>query len=277
MPRVPPPIRRGRRSPATFRGAPASYFPMPLAHAFQIPARHRFRRHEHEGVHLCAVLRGSFAERDGRGWTRMDAGAVRISRAARHDIDFGPEGAWCLVVQPDDVELPRLPKPRFLDRDSFLSTLVDRLGAALRDEAATALRVDTLATELIAQVLRRIDGRVSSAPAWLGRVAEMLNDAPAPLPVSAIAGEVGVHRVHLARVFRDHFGLSVSEYAHRLRLDRARQMLMRGREPLAEVAAIAGFSDQSHMTRAVRAAFGTTPGGMRGALHPFKTGSGRRR
>jgi transcriptional regulator GlxA family with amidase domain len=207
----------------------------------------------------------------------MEVGAVRISRAARHDIDFGPDGASCLVFQPDDLDGPRLPRARFLAADSWIRTLVARIGEAVARGAASPLRLDTLATELMAQVLRRLDGHVSAAPGWLARVPELVNDACTPLPVAAIAAEVGVHRVHLARVFRDHYGLSVTEYAHRVRLERARQLLTRGREPLVEVAAIAGFSDQSHMTRAVRAAFGTTPGAMRGALHPFKTRPERRR
>lgn len=207
----------------------------------------------------------------------MDAGAVRISNGARHDIDFGPDGALCLVLEPENLDLPRLSEVRFLGADPRVASLVSRLGAALRDGCSTSLRLDTLATELLAQVVRRIEGRSGAAPAWLGRVPELVNDADTPLSVSAIAAEVGVHRVHLARMFRDHYGLSVSEYAHRVRLERARGLLIRGREPLADVATIAGFSDQSHMTRAVRAAFGTTPGALRGALHPFKTRSGRRR
>lgn len=207
----------------------------------------------------------------------MERGAVRISTAARHDIDFGPEGASCLLLQPDDLDVPKLDKARFLDADPWIASLVARIGESIQNGSVTSLRLDTLATELIAQVLRRVDGRSSAAPGWLARVPELVNDADMPLSVSAIAAEVGVHRVHLARMFRDHYGLSVTEYAQRVRLERARHLLTRGRAPLAEVAALAGFSDQSHMTRAVRSAFHTTPGAMRGALHPFKTRSKRGR
>jgi AraC-like DNA-binding protein len=43
------------------------------------------------------------------------------------------------------------------------------------------------------------------------------------------------------------------------RLQRARRMIADG-EPLAEIAADAGFSDQSHFSRHFKKAFGVTPG-----------------
>jgi len=55
--------------------------------------------------------------------------------------------------------------------------------------------------------------------------------------------------------------LGVSPHAFRVlaRLNLARHLLRRG-EPIAAVAADAGFSDQSHLTRLFRRTFGTTPG-----------------
>jgi AraC family transcriptional regulator len=89
---------------------------------------------------------------------------------------------------------------------------------------------------------------------------------------------VGVHRVHLAREFRDHFGLTVGDYVRRRRLARARHLLAHTDLPLSAAAADAGFADQAHLTRAFRAAFGTTPGRFRldRALRAFKTASARR-
>lgn len=241
------------------------------AQAFGIPAHHRFRRHEHVGLHLCAVVAGSFSERDGKSWVEAGPGAVRISGAARHDIDFGSDGATCIVLHPVDLDLAPLAKPRFLDPDPWLARLVARFGVVLGGAASQEpLGLDGLATELLAQVTRRLEGRAGPPPAWLRRVPELVRDAPGPLAVSAIAAEIGVHRVHLARVFREHHGISITGYMQRVRLERARLMLA-GDVALAEVAAASGFSDQSHMTRAVRAAFGTTPAALRQALHPFKT------
>ncbi|MGX1282843.1 helix-turn-helix transcriptional regulator [Bradyrhizobium elkanii] len=55
--------------------------------------------------------------------------------------------------------------------------------------------------------------------------------------------------------------LGIPPHTFRLlaRLNLARQLLRAG-EPIAAVAADAGFSDQSHLTRLFRRTFGTTPG-----------------
>lgn len=65
---------------------------MPHPPAFPIPPLTRWRRHEHPGPHLCAILGGGFLERDRDGWRDVGAGSVRVSGGARHDIDTGPSG-----------------------------------------------------------------------------------------------------------------------------------------------------------------------------------------
>lgn len=72
----------------------------------------------------------------------------------------------------------------------------------------------------------------------------------------------GLDRYALARHFRALLGTSPYRYLVMRRLDRAR-LLMRDGSSLAEVAAEAGFSDQSHMTRQFGQAFGLTPGRWR--------------
>ncbi len=92
--------------------------------------------------------------------------------------------------------------------------------------------------------------------------------------VADLAREAGVHRVHLARAFRDHFGESVTLFARRVRLEAAQRLIAAGGISLAQAAARAGFADQSHLTRVMRAALGLTPGRMRATLPPFKTQGG---
>lgn len=245
--------------------------------AFPVPPATRFRAHAHDGVHVCVPLTGGFSEFDGHAWRDVPAGTLRVSAAARHDIDFGRAGARCLLLTLEPgLALPafeRLARPRFLRPDPWLGQLTARLDRATQGGPASSVALlDSLATELLAQLERRLDGREGPPPPWLRRVHELLEDTAGRVSVAALAREAGVHRVHLARAFRAHCGLAVTERARALRLAHAERLLRATAAPLAEVAYRAGYADQSHLTRAVRGAFGATPLALRrGTLPPFKT------
>ncbi|MGE0439810.1 MAG: helix-turn-helix domain-containing protein [Gemmatimonadales bacterium] len=237
---------------------------------FPIPARTRFRRHGHDGPHLCLVLAGGFLERQGRGWCDVGPGQLRVSNGATHDINFGPAGARCLVLEGiAEAALPRaarLPRPRFFARDPALWRLGAGLArATLMPEPDRALEVDALATELLAQVERRVDGRVGPAPPWLARVRELIHDGGGRSSVAELATEAGVHRVHLARVFREHCGVPVTSYRRRVRIAAAVRRLAVTSAPVSRIACETGFADQAHLTRALKSRLGLTPGRLRRA------------
>ena len=70
---------------------------------------------------------------------------------------------------------------------------------------------------------------------------------------------VGIHPVHVARVFRAHRGMSPASYARELRLSWAAQRLADSDASVCDIAAQAGFADQSHFVRAFRRRTGMTP------------------
>jgi AraC family transcriptional regulator len=178
-----------------------------------------------------------------------------------------------LVVQPDsregDLLQPCLPLLGAVHcfRDPNVGALARRLTGELtaRDRLAP-LVIEGLALELIATAARGAEARVRPAacPGWIRRARERLHDAPADgVSISAIAADVGVHPVHLARMFRACYGASPGAYARRVRLDRAAERLAATDAPLAAIAADAGFADQSHFTRAFRQHTGLPPGAYR--------------
>jgi AraC-like DNA-binding protein len=67
---------------------------------------------------------------------------------------------------------------------------------------------------------------------------------------------------HLLRAFRRETGLTPHAYLMSCRVNAARDRLSRGLPP-ADVAAVCGFFDQSHLTRVFKAHTGVTPGAFR--------------
>ncbi|HMB89928.1 MAG TPA: helix-turn-helix transcriptional regulator, partial [Rhodothermales bacterium] len=77
---------------------------------------------------------------------------------------------------------------------------------------------------------------------------------------------VDMHPVHLTRVFRTYYRVSIGTFLRRLRLDWAASQLATAPDSLADIALQAGFADQSHFTRAFKKYTGVTPGHYRRAL-----------
>ncbi|WP_233862691.1 AraC family transcriptional regulator [Paraburkholderia adhaesiva] len=73
-----------------------------------------------------------------------------------------------------------------------------------------------------------------------------------------LAAVSGRDRWSLSRDFRTFYGTSPYHYLVMRRLEIARALMLRG-DSLADIAAAAGFADQSHMTRHFRHAYGIPP------------------
>lgn len=135
--------------------------------------------------------------------------------------------------------------------------LLDHLDAPLE-----ALEEDDALLSL-ALALQAAAGTPAREPAGDFRAAriarEFIHDDPdRAVTLDALAAAAGRDRWSLSRDFRTFFGTSPYRYVTLRRLDRARGHMLAGR-PLAECAVLAGFADQSHMTRQFAEAFGVTP------------------
>jgi AraC family transcriptional regulator len=227
--------------------------------------------HAHEETTLTLVARGAYEERRDRSAAQTFAiGSAWLRPAgASHANRFPSEGIESLVIEVAPERAAQIGEywkgvggiARFDSPEIARLTRTLRREMQARDTAAPlALEAGTL--ELFAAVARLDHGK--TPPAWLRRVREALaDDAATAWDVRALARHAGVHPVHLARAFREHYGASPGEWLRERRLEQARERLLADSAPLSEIALAAGFSDQSHFTRAFRARFGIPPGRFR--------------
>lgn len=137
-----------------------------------------------------------------------------------------------------------------------------RRAGELHSEVRAVLGVESAVLSLLG-VLGHAHSKADRAP-WVGRVRGRLEDDAGAMPSMAeLAGLAGVHPIYLARAFRRCFGCSIGDYVRRLQVGRAMVLLEDYALDLSTVAYDAGFADQSHMTRLVRAQTGLTPGAWR--------------
>lgn len=135
----------------------------------------------------------------------------------------------------------------------------------LRQDAVSPLAMEGLVLELLAECSRhRPSASSQTAPPWLERVRHLLHERfSEDLTHDVIAATVGVHPVHLARVFRKQCGRTIGEYLRKLRVDFAARQLMATDIPLADLASASGFADQSHLSRTFKGQIGMTPAAFR--------------
>lgn len=219
------------------------------------PAERRLPWHAHPHGCIAVVVDGAVRKRFAHEESVAAGGmVVTMPPEEPHEDRFGCNGARIVVVETaegvDSVAS---------FRDWSATQLALRIGSELAEpDALTPLAVEGLALELSVVAQR---GPAAVRPArWVETVREILHERFLDPPSAfEVAAEVGVHPSHLARTFRAHYGDSLGGYARRLRLEWAAEHLVRTDEPLAVLAAEAGFVDQSHFTRAFKRRFGLTP------------------
>jgi len=238
------------------------------------PVSRHVPRHEHELAYVTVVLHGDYLEGDRGHLAELSPfTAVFNPSGISHSTIIGPAGASFFTIEFRDPALQQLglKLPHDTAFDSGAGAMLWpglRLYSAFRNHAADPLTIESAVFEMLGAASGHgVPGKL--APRWLTRVKERLaSEFCEPVSMRELARDVGVHPVHLARVFRKFEKQSPGEYQHRMQVRAACELLRKPDWPLAAIAAECGFSDQSHLTRIFRRITGSTPGRFRDAITP---------
>lgn len=152
-----------------------------------------------------------------------------------------------------------------LPADAFYAQSASRL------LAAHIIRHYTAARHLPAETAYGLTRR------QLQQVGEFVNaHLQQDLSVEVLAQQTGYSPYHFTRLFRQATDQSPYQFVLQQRVAHARQLLRESDMPVAEIALVSGFANQSHLTRMFRRMLGTTPrqarlaeeGGPRGREQP---------
>ncbi len=166
------------------------------------------------------------------------------------DLKLDPLRAYTLLGRP----LSELTGACVALEDVFGAAPTRALLDTLRSAGSWDARFDVLEGFLAARMAAgpRADPAVERA--WA-----CLNGSAGAVRVEAIASQLGVSRRYLGGRFADQIGLSPKTVARQLRFADVRRRLETTPYRRAEIAAEAGYSDQSHLNRELRELAGTTP------------------
>lgn len=238
--------------------------------ASRFPANLTLPRHSHPQATVAVIVAGGFdgryrtGQRECRPWT-----VVVEPAGEQHANRFGPLESTILTVSPEVDGLSSAVEAaagRFsFERDPFAALIARRAIDELdRPDDVTPLAVESAALELLARVSRM--ARHERRPRWLGEARAFLHDRYAEtLTLDDVATAIGVEPERLARTFRRALGEPMGAYLRRIRVDAAAVLLGNTDLPISQIAADAGFADQSHLTRWFGRYLGTTPAQYREA------------
>jgi AraC family transcriptional regulator len=238
------------------------FFPEPV----ELPNR------VHREAFITFVIEGTFREKYSNGSVVCRPGGVRFLPAGVPYSDEIESQMRCLHVSTDADTLDQLVRqaavPKRPAQICGLSTtwLANRLYAEFsRDDSASAVAIEGLVLAILAEIARA-ETKPSSPviPAWLRQATEIVESRFLErLSLAAIASEVGVHYVHLSRQFHKYNRCTIGELIRRRRVQYASHLLAHSQTPLAEIALMCGFSDQSHLSFLFKRYMGMSPSKFR--------------
>jgi AraC family transcriptional regulator len=223
--------------------------------------------HHHDRTVVGVTLSGEWDSIVGRRTLSNRAGVVHTEPAGdTHSNHFGARGTHVLIVQPDPAACELLEPCRTLLAEVHqlapegARTLAARLvGELAHPDDVSPMAIEGGCLELLATASRAREGR-RQRPAWLLHVGDYLEAEFRRTPtLSEMAAVAGVHPSHLVREFKRAFRETPASRVRRLRIEWTATRVATSDETLTEIAAGAGFSDQSHFTRQFRRHFGVTP------------------
>lgn len=246
--------------------------------AVSVGSNRRFARHCHDqygigvfdvGGHRSASGRGMVEARPGDVVTVNPAevhdgvplgGAVRRWRMLYFDEVVVREAAFGLMDHTQatyEFKSPVLCDPRVLP----LFDDVFRLCRGGRGVANDALLQEQSLLRLLAHLGDPVrPNREHGVAAGIAEAKAAIDASPThDFTLTQLAALSGVNRYQTIRMFARATGFTPHAYLVQRRVELARD-LIRGGNSLVDVAMAAGFSDQSHLTRAFVARFGYTPG-----------------
>jgi AraC-like DNA-binding protein len=240
---------------------------------------HAFSRHTHPGYVVGMIERGVevFYYR-GETHAALPGDVVVINPGEVHTGHSGDERGWTYrmfypavqtltivaeAMADHPVDIPYF--PRAVIKDRRLALKIKQLHMLL-EQSTSPLERQERYYEVMGDLIRT-QARNSPALKKQGRerhtikqALQMINDTiPENISLETLSHQVGLSPFYFTRLFRQYTGLPPHAYRKQQRILLAKQLL-RKRIPISQVAAEAGFADQSHLTRHFKQVIGITPG-----------------
>lgn len=97
-------------------------------------------------------------------------------------------------------------------------------------------------------------------PKWLAELLVTLNlSENIGWTVEDIVANSNFSHTHLLRMFKQYMGMTLREYLTKLKMEKARNMLMHSKMSINQISEVLGYSDSPHFTRTFKRLYNMSP------------------
>jgi AraC-like DNA-binding protein len=235
-----------------------------LVEVFFTPPNTHASFHVHAETTVVVPLSGLFVENTLNSSIKGEPGVAIVETPdTPHENIYSPVGGTNLRLRLG-AELERFASFEAVGQSDHIRAYEIAQEMAERMSDADPLLMECAGLEIL--------GFVRNGPAWVPRgdfnyLRDVVADLRARISpgrgIAAIARDVSISPIRLVRSFRRAYGISLARFMRILQMQHALRLLNDPALSISAVAAEAGFSDQSHMTRAFAQTYGLTPAVLR--------------
>ncbi len=143
--------------------------------------------------------------------------------------------------------------------DMMLGLIARDHGPVLGRSVGNQFQIDQIRNAAVHQRPGHME-RTETLPAPLQQAVNlMMANIELPLKMDELAEQSGLNLRRMERMFNSHLGTAPAQFYRRLRLEKARDLLLHTNLPTLEVACLTGFSSSSHFAMAYQRQYGMRP------------------
>ena len=224
--------------------------------------------HSHENPHFTLILQGVLNEENQKKSYSLGPNHLLFHNLENTHRNTKPpifsRGAHLEINQKwlkkYDISIERFAECLQVSNPLIRNTLFKIFVEGKIDDSYRETNLDLLTIDLFDRLDKYEYKRLSSRPSWLLLLEEYISDnLDTKFSLKEMSTVVGVHPVHISRVFHKYYKMTFGQYCRETRLNRVIADILIKKSNLTEIAHKNNYFDQSHMTGSFKKRFNVTP------------------